>query len=369
VTTLFKDQLAGPEVERIALAIKSVEPGFPRHEFVALATDGLTELELKNRVRHIIDALHRSLPEDFREAATILRQLPDLSKRGESEDVFRGFSAWPLIDYVGVAGTGHPDVALPLLKQLTPLFSAEFAIRPFLDEDLRSTIAYLSGWATDPDHHVRRLVSEGCRPRLPWGVQLKQLIADPRPILPLLEALKDDTSEYVRRSVANNLNDIAKDHPDLIVSICERWYVGASASRKRLIRHALRTLIKDGHPSVFPLLGFTAEPSLGVGIIKLDQDRIELGEDLRFELDLTSLVDQQHFVVDFAVHFVKANGDTVPKVFKLKNVKADAGERVVIKKKHPIKPITTRRYYSGVHHLAVHVNGREIARTSFVLDV
>jgi len=365
---LFKDRLARPEVERIADAIEAVHPAFPRSAFVDQAVNGLSQFELKDRVRHIIEALRSCLPTDFEDAAKILYKLPGVFDRGDPEDPFRGFAAWPLIDFVGTYGTEDPDIALPLLKRLTSMFSAEFAIRPFIQNDSESTFRELETWLTDPDHHVRRLVSEGTRPRLPWGMRLGALVKDPSPVLPLLNALKDDPSEYVRRSVANNLNDIAKDHPDLVVSICEEWSRGAGEERRRLIRRALRTLIKAGHPGVFPLLGFTVEPKLEVGPLEIANDRISLPGVLDFELEIRSLAASQQFLVDFAIHFVKANGKTSPKVFKLRNVEAREGETVVVRKKHSLKPITTRRYYSGEHILAIHVNGLEVARATFILD-
>lgn len=366
---LFKDRLARPEVERIGNAIAVLHPAFPRADFVDQAVNGLSQLELKARVRHIIGALRSCLPDDFEDAAKILYKLPGVFDPGDPEDPFRGFAAWPLIDYVGIHGTGQPGVALPLLRRLTAMFSAEFAIRSFIRNDPESTFRELKTWLFDPDHHVRRLVSEGTRPRLPWGIRLDALVEDPSPILPLLDALKDDPSEYVRRSVANNLNDIAKDHPDLVVSTCEVWSRGADEARLRLIRHALRTLIKSGHSGVFPLLGFTADPNLEIGQLEISNEKISLGGVLEFELRMRSLAASQRFVVDFAIHFIKANGKTSPKVFKLRNIKAREGEVFVVRKKHALKPITTRRYYSGEHVLAVHVNGREVARRPFVLEV
>ncbi len=368
---LFKDRLGRPEVEKIADAIEALHPAFPRSVYVSQAINGLSQLELKARVRHIIEALRSCLPADFEDAAKILYKLPDGFDPGGADHKkhhVKGFTAWPLIDYVGIHGTNHPDVALPLLKRLTPMFSAEFAIRPFIRDDPESTFRELETWLADPDHHVRRLVSEGTRPRLPWGMRLKALVSDPAPILPLLNALKDDSSEFVRRSVANNLNDIAKDHPDLVISICEGWSRGADESRRRLIRRALRTLIKSGHRGVFPLLGFTANPNLEIGLLEIANDRISLGGVLEFELKMRSLAASQRFVVDFAIHFVKANGKTSPKVFKLRNIEARRGEAIVVRKKHPLKRITTRRYYPGEHILAIHINGREVARATFILD-
>ena len=205
----MKDGLGAEAVDRIQRGLSAALPGFEGAAFSAAALDGLEKLELKKRVRHLIEVLRDFLPSDFSDAAAVLSNLKTHWHRGDPGDPLRGFAAWPLIDYVGVHGLENPEVALPLLRELTPLFSAEFAIRPFLLRHTSVTLSFLQRWALDPDDQVRRLVSEGTRPRLPWGMRLKPFMRDPDPVLDLLEVLKDDPSRYVQRSVANNLNDIS----------------------------------------------------------------------------------------------------------------------------------------------------------------
>jgi 3-methyladenine DNA glycosylase AlkC len=366
---LMKDGLGPEAVDRIAQVLESVYPEFDSSAFTSDALNGLGNLELKDRVRHLIAVLNAHLPKDFNRTAEILSRVPGHVDLGDEENPLRGFAIWPIIDFVGVHGIDHPDVALPLLKKLTPLFSAEFAIRPFIAAHPSDVLERLEGWVVDPDPHVRRLVSEGTRPRLPWGPRLKVFIEDPQPLIPLLEGLRDDPSEFVRRSVANNLNDIAKDHPDLVCTVCSQWWRSGDGQRKRLVRHALRTLIKNGYPGVFDILGYTKEPKLGNVRLRIARSRILLGENLEFTFAFRSLEPNQRFVVDYAVHFIKANGKTAPKVFKLRNVAVGEGVESEIRKVHRLKPITTRRYYPGEQVLAVQINGREVARAPFHLEV
>ena len=213
---LMKDGIDRVAIKRISSAVSQLVPTFDAVEFEKRANDNLGNLELKQRVAHLIEALHATFNVSFQELQPQLMPLMSVWDHGDENDALRSFAAWPVTDYVAVYGIEHPELALPLLENMTELFSAEFAIRPFIINNQNETLAVMQAWATSSNHHVRRLASEGCRPKLPWGQQLPSLIADPAPIFPILEQLVDDESEYVRRSVANNLNDISKDHPHLV---------------------------------------------------------------------------------------------------------------------------------------------------------
>ncbi len=365
---LMKNGLGNAAVERIAESLARTVPGFPKKAFSADAMAGLEVRELKERVRYIIGVLHAYLPTDFNETVEILTQLKAHWIPGDPTDPLRGFAAWPIIDYIGEYGLNHPKKALDALKNLTALFSAEFAIRPFITEHFELTFRRLEQWCNDPDEHVRRLVSEGLRPRLPWGTQLPQFMNDPAPVLYLLEKLKDDPSEYVRRSVANNLNDISKDHPDTVIALCRCWGKQASSERKRIIRHATRTLVKAGHPDVFGLLGYTKNPELKRLILNLDSDCINLGGTLSFKVKLQSTSSKpQSVVIDYAVHHMKFNGKTSPKIFKFKTLQIAPGATVELTKQHTIKPVTTRKYYPGKHALEILINGKTFGQVDFTL--
>jgi 3-methyladenine DNA glycosylase AlkC len=250
---------------------------------------------------------------------------------------------------------------------MTKRFSSEFGIRFFLLHDAARCMPVLQAWTRDPDEHVRRLVSEGTRPRLPWAMQLPMFIADPSPALPLLEALRDDPSEYVRRSVANHLNDIAKDHPDLVAGLAARWLEGATPQRAKLVRHACRTLVKKGHPGALAALGH-GRPAVRLDGIEVLTPQVHLGEALVFAVSLRSEADgDQELVVDYVIHHRKANGKTSPKVFKWKRLRLGAGEAHGAERRHPIRPITTRVYYGGEHIVELQVNGQPLGRAAFDL--
>jgi len=365
---LMKDGLNAASVERIADSLVRVVPNFAKKQFVNDAIDGLTPLELKSRVRHISAALKKCLPADFEKAADILLSLKANWIPDEPGGSLSGFAAWPVIDYVGEYGLDHPEKALKVLKALTSLFSAEFAIRPFIIQHFELTYRHLDQWCDDSDEHVRRLVSEGTRPRLPWGQRLPQFIVEPSPVFQLLEKLKDDPADYVRRSVANNLNDISKDHPDQVIALCRRWLNAAGPDRAWIIRHATRTLVKSGHPDVFGLLGFTEKPRLEVRSLNVFPKQIQLGEAVEFSFKLQSTNSKpQSVVIDYAIQHVKANGQTTPKVFKFRTLKLAPGETIELTKKHAIKPITTRKYYAGEHAVEILINGKIFGRKSFML--
>ncbi len=365
---LMKDGLGHSAIDRIAAAFKRSDSSFPVAKFRQLAHSGLEALELKARVHHLIAALHTVLPVEFEQSAALLFAIKEHWDYGDGNDSLRGFAAWPVIDYVAVYGLYHPEIALPLLKHLTPLFSAEFALRPFLIHHFEISYQQLQQWLDDEDAHVRRLVSEGTRPRLPWGQQLPRFIANPTPVLALLETLKDDPSDYVRRSVANNLNDIAKNHPDLVIQTCQRWQQNASQERLWIIRHATRSLIKQGHPGSFSLLGHTATPQLAPPQLRLMTTQLKIGETLNFSVTLHSrAAHPQSIVLDYAIHYVKANGQAKPKVFKLKNLTLAPGETVTLSHKRSFKAISTRRYYPGQHILELLINGTPAGNHPFLL--
>jgi len=364
---LLKESLNAQAVQQLADCLKEVEPSFNHQAFSKAANHSLSDLELKARVYHLIDALHRHLPQDFEQTAQILCQVKQHQLEAKDPTI-RAFTAWPLIDYVAAHGLQHPEVALNTLAQLTSLFSAEFAIRPFIQQHYQLTFEHLHDWCDSPDFHLRRLVSEGTRPRLPWGQQLPQFIENPQPILPLLETLKADPEDYVRRSVANNLNDISKDHPQTVLNTCQRWQAQPCKETQWIIRHATRTLVKKDVPEVFSLLGYTAKPQLEIELT-LSSNKLKVGDNLEFHIQLKSTAQQpQKLLVDYAIHFMKANGQQSAKIFKLKTLELASGETVVLEKKHRFVPLSTRRYYTGEHKVEVKINGLSFAEAAFNLE-
>jgi len=278
-------------------------PEFDKAAFIAKATNNLDGLKLKERSDQISAVMANFLPNDFARAAEIMLAslAPEESAIGGADMNNRGVAGWaimPMTHYVGLHGLGHFDLSMNLFKEMTKLFSSEFGVRFFLLEEPERTLSVFEKWTCDPNLHVRRLVSEGSRPRLPWAMRLPNFIADPSPIFPLLEALKDDGEEYVRRSVANNLNDIAKDHPDVVANLARRWLKGAGKDRKKLVRHACRTLVKRGHKGALKALGY-GPPSLDLEKMSILTPRATFAEDLILELSLTSASNRpQPLIVD-----------------------------------------------------------------------
>jgi len=283
------------------------------------------------------------------------------------DDGIAGWAIMPMTYYVGLCGHDYFDLSMKLLKELTKRFSSEFGIRFFLLESPEKTLSILKKWTHDKDRHVRRLASEGTRPRLPWAMRLPLFIKDPAPVMNLLEVLKDDDEEYVRRSVANNLNDIAKDHPDMVADIAARWMKGASKERKKLIRHGCRTLIKNGHKKTLRVLGFKS-PKIQHASIEILTPKVVFGDALQFKLSISSdYRSDQALMIDYIIHHQKANGKTSPKVFKWRTTILPPKKTLTATKKHNIRKITTRVYYPGVHTVQIMVNGVFVGTADFEL--
>lgn len=380
----FKNLLNEPVIDGMAAQIAKAWPEFDAAAFAAMAAKNLDDLELKQRSLRITEALTAFLPDDFESAAPIMLASLAPDDGGDGDDgsdiggtdvngpiiEARGIEGWavmPMADYVGLRGLGHFDLSMSLLKEMTKRSSSEFGIRFFLLAEPARTLAALESWLDDPNVHVRRLISEGTRPRLPWAMRLPAFVEDPTSLLPLLEALKDDGEVYVRRSVANNLNDIAKDHPDLVARIARLWLKGADENRRKLVRHACRTLVKQGHRGTLKALGF-GPPRVELEMLQVSTPHVAFGAALEFELRLTSTANRsQALIVDYAIHHRKANGGTTPKVFKWKNATLAPRATLRATRKHAIRKITTRVYYPGTHRLEILVNGVSLGSEDFEL--
>lgn len=326
----------------------------------------LETLEMKARVQIIRDELRRQLPNDFSKALPLLL----LSAQNEK---LQGFDFWPYTEFVQTYGLDHPNISLDALRELTKVFTSEWAVRPFIKRYPDITMKFLERSAQDKDANVRRWASEGSRPRLPWGERLQDFVNDPLPTLPILEKLKFDPELFVRKSVANHLNDIAKDHPDYVVDILNRWKSEASVNNlpkiEWTIKQSLRTLIKNGHPHALKLIG-AEKVKIEIHNFKIKQKKIRLGERLEFEMEIHSRSNlDQKLVIDYIVHFVKANNKTASKVFKLKTVQLPPEGILKIEKSHHLKKITTREYYPGLHRLELQVNGVTSNNQDWILDI
>jgi 3-methyladenine DNA glycosylase AlkC len=375
----FKNLIHAGTVAQAGQHLRRVWPAFDRARFESLATTGLETLELKARAMLLADALEATLPEDFAQATDVIeaslappmpldgRGEPMSLSPAERESGISGWAVWSLGEFVVRRGMIDVPRALRCLHALTQRFSAEFAIRPFIAQHPQPTLATLTQWVHDPSVHVRRLVSEGSRPRLPWGQRLQLLVRDPAPTLPLLRALQDDPSAYVRRSVANHLNDIAKDHPELVAQWVHDHRLGASAQRCALLRHASRTLIKQGHGPTLAAWGL-GQPLRGQAELALSASRVAIGDTLGLHVTLRSGSRRaQTLAIDYAVYHARANGGTSVKVFKGWALTLAPCETRLLDKRHSLRPVTTRRQHPGPHRIDLRINGQVAASAGFEL--
>lgn len=372
----FKNLIHPGLVSRMAAHLQRAWKAFDAPRFEASACQGLEDLEMKARAMQLADALEATLPQDFAQAARVLRAAlappwpgDSLGSEDSCREGLEGWALWPVGEVVVRAGMDDPQRSLELLHALTQRFSAEFAIRPFIVSHPTLTLATLQRWVTDPSAHVRRLVSEGSRPRLPWGIRLHSLVQDPTPTLPLLRALQDDPSPYVRRSVANHLNDIAKDHPQLVAQWLQQHLPDATPERRALLRHASRSLIKSGDAAVLKAWGL-GRTFRGEATLKVQPRRVTLGGQVALILHLqSSSAKPQTLAIDYAVHHVKADGSSSAKVFKGWQLQLPPQGAVQLLKRHSMRPVTTRRYHAGRHEVAVQINGQVVACDHFVLSL
>ncbi len=362
---LFKDWFDAEAAGYLAAQIARVYPEFDGERFCRLATRDLEALEFSQRIRQFSEALSKLLPESPVGALDIVvRSLPEVLPGEES--VTDGYLQWPLGQFIADRGVEHFEESFEAMIALTQRFSAEFAVRPFAERYQEQTLKRLLELTSHPSHHVRRWCSEGVRPRLPWGGHLKELMRDPAPLWPILEALKDDPSLYVRRSVANNLNDIAKDHPDLVAERCREWMKNAGPDRQWVVRHGLRSLVKSGHPGALEVMGF--HPPREIEAELACSSSVRIGQALNLSARLTNHAQKsQKLVVDFVLHYQRSKGKVSGKVFKWKNLSIGPGETTSLDKQHSMRKTTIRKLYPGLHRVELQVNGRQVAETEFEL--
>ncbi|MTD16330.1 DNA alkylation repair protein [Nakamurella sp. YIM 132087] len=361
----FADELLGAPAARSLLA--AVRKARPRRRLQALtaAVTGLDGLTLRARCDLLTAALLDDIPGDDEDLGEVVRRLL-------ADPAFTGWATWPVGEAVTARAleqltTDAIDRALDLLPALTPLLSSEFAIRPLMIADLPRVIAAAVRWTADPDPAVRRLASEGTRPYLPWARRVPALDLDPAVTVPILDALYRDPDEVVRRSVANHLNDLSRQHPELVVATAAGWAAAPDVHTPRVVRHALRTLVKRGHPDALALLGFGAGGTVVVTGPVLRAGHVQDGGEIAFTGSILNPgAESVRVAVDYVLHFRKASGRTAPKVFKITTATLAPGEQLDLARTFSFRPITTRRYHPGEHALELQVNGVASGRVAFV---
>jgi 3-methyladenine DNA glycosylase AlkC len=365
----FKNVFNLKSTAAIAEAIHRGYPKFDSAGFLHDIVGKLKPLELKDRVRFLAKRLEEFLPANPKRAFLVL---VGALKKDESDAVgVDGFLVWPFTEYVAAHGFEAYDEALAALKEMTKVFTAEWAIRPFLAHHEKKTLAVLERWSKDPDEHVRRLVSEGTRPLLPWGERLYAFVEDPEKTWPFLERLRNDPSEYVRRSVANHVNDHSKHHPKFVLERLAKWGAEKTATKesRKLVHHSLRTLIKKGDPAALKLVGVDPK-GIAIEGFRVKTRKLALGEDGLATLRLRNTTKKALLVVvDHEVKLLGSRGQHRTKVFKGRKFTLPAGEKVTVELRLKLKAVTVRQYYSGEQFWCVLVNGRRSKACAFRVDV
>jgi 3-methyladenine DNA glycosylase AlkC len=353
----LKEIFNAARLQHIATEMTAVYPAFNAKAFLKMANDGLADLSIMQRMARVSECLHAALPLGYDESLDILRALaPRLNS---------GFVSISLPHYVAMYGAHDFEQSMDALKYFTTFGSAEFAIRYFLRSDLQRSLALMQQWSLDDNEHVRRLASEGSRPRLPWSFRLEQIQRDPTLAAGILDNLKADASLYVRKSVANHLNDITKDHPKWVLDVIEGWSL-ENKHTAWIAKHALRSLIKQGNQRALAIIGASGKAEVEIIGVKVEPAVIRLGEKITLSFDVKSTVSEsQRLVIDYAIDYVKANGGTSAKVFKLKALTLAGGGSEFVSRGQHIKELTTRKHYVGKHAVHIMVNGERLASTSF----
>ncbi|MEU4173399.1 DNA alkylation repair protein [Streptomyces sp. NPDC026665] len=358
------DELLGPDAVNALANCLAAAGAAPMAAAVRDSVQTFSGLALRERSDAVRDAMLTAEPDDPAALENVIRKaLPDPR--------FTGWMIWPVTEAVAALASARPQDrafknALHLLAELTPRLTAEFAIRRMLNADLDQTLAVVGQWTKHPNEHVRRLASEGTRPRLPWAVRVPEILARPEVTLPILGELYKDPSEYVRRSVSNHVNDISHARIDLAVETVKQWSAAPDAHTPRLARHALRTAVKGGHKQALALLGFEPATGLTVDGPTVGEPTVTIGGELRFGFTL-----QNHgakpirLVIDYIVHYRKANGTTAPKVYKLTTRTLNPGERSKHSAIRSFKQISTRVFHPGAHAIELQINGEPYGKTAF----
>lgn len=362
---LIKDIYSHEFYRHLAAVIKEAYPSFLEKDFVQqVMIPDFQAMEWKERLKHSTKTLGLFFPERYLEAVPVLLKVIEVLK---SQGISGGLEHMIFPDYIETYGLDDFRPSVSAFEAITQFISCEFAVRPFIIKYGDAMIAEMIGWSRHENPHVRRLASEGSRPRLPWAMALPTLKKNPSAILPILERLKDDPSEMVRRSVANSLNDISKDHPNVLLDIAKKWK-GQSKTTDAIVKHAARTLLKQGHPDVLSLYGLDLD-GLELSDFQLHTPVVRINDALSFSFALhNNSIEGKKIRVEYGIYYKKANGTLTKKVFKISEKSLESGQQVTVQRKHDFRVITTRKYYPGAHRAAVIINGSELESLEFILD-
>lgn len=353
----LKEMFGQSYYKKLADTFAAVHTPFQSERFVKDVTANLKDLSLNQRMRNTSIVLHNYLPQDYNTSIGIMKEVvPQLNS---------GYTTLVFPDFVSLYGLPHFRESLEALKYFTQFGSSEFAIRTFLKHDLEKTLGIMKQWSTDENPHVRRLSSEGSRPRLPWSFKLEDIIKNPTLTSPILENLKCDNELYVRKSVANHINDISKDSPDYVLKLVKTWDKTHDHTAW-IVKRGIRSLLKQGDKKSMAVFNLTKEVKVSVKRFSISNTIIRLNDSLQFQFDLVSeKTTNQTLMIDYRIHYFKKSGVQLPKVFKLREITLKPGEVFSIVKKQRFQDFTTRKLYSGLHTLEIVVNGEVMKRKQF----
>ncbi len=365
MSSLLKDIYSSSFFDRLSESLSRAVPGFQKHLFLEqVLTEDFQGMELKARMRHIAQVLHAWFPADYGEAVVLLERVIHQLRTDHFADDRLEFMFLPA--YIETFGLDHFQQSIKAIEFTTQFVSCEYTVRPFLLNYKSEMLDQMTAWSLHNSHKVRRLASEGSRPRLPWAMAIPELKRDPAPVLPILENLKEDPSEWVRRSVANNLNDISKDHPALVLDIVSKWK-NRSKATDAIIKHGCRTMLKQGHPSILKHYGLKSE-NIILQDFQVFTPRVHIGESLAFTFTVVnSQAVAQLIRIEYAVYYLKQNGQSAKKVFKISERTYAPYESAMVQRKQSFRRITTRKFYAGLHSLSIVLNGEEKAVAQFEL--
>lgn len=366
MSSLLKDIYSPEFYSGFATILNEVLPNFDKKSFQQqIFVSNWSDLTLKQRMKQTTQVLHHFMPKDFPKATLFIEKIINKILEKEFTNSRLEFLFFP--DYIETYGLEHFDASVKWLEFVTQFITCEFAVRPFIIKYGEKMMTQMQTWSLHESHHVRRLASEGSRSRLPWGMALPEFKKNPTPVLPILENLKNDPSEYVRRSVANNLNDIAKDNPEIVISIAKKWK-NHSKETDAIVKHACRTLLKQGHPEVLNHFGLEQNPDLKVKNFHVKKDSVRIGDYLEFGFTLwNDSNDFQLVRMEYAIYYLRKNGLHGKKVFKISERTLNPNEKLEVFRKQSFKIITTRKFYVGLQKISLIINGAEKDLLTFEL--
>lgn len=366
MSTALKNIYSKAFFNSLSDCLGEVVPNFNKNVFLnQIFSTEWNQLELKQRMRHITHVLGNFFPKEFHESARYIKLLiNNLEQKGYKETSIE-FMFLP--DFIEVYGINDFETSIELIEIVTQFTSCEFAVRPFIISNQNKMLKQMFDWSNHKNHMVRRLASEGCRPRLPWAIAIPSLKKNPEPIIPILENLKDDSSEFVRRSVANNLNDISKDNPNAVIRLVESWQ-GKTTETDWVIKHACRTLLKQGDLDVLKLFGFGSVEKIKINNFEIIKAKVKIGTFLEFTFELKNTNSSSSKIrLEYGLYYQKANGTLSKKVFKISEREYPKNSTTIINRKQSFKIITTRKFHLGKHQLSIIINGKEFNKIDFEL--